>query len=558
MSTFHDEYPYIGPVWYRSALSKEDTIVCVGIAECKQKNNITELMLLDGPYAGEKIIADFIYVPKKENDNSFRQNKDAIKLLADEYTSSLVGISLFEKRYLQEDNGLKQNDTINLLKDKYYKKAFYVLTSKESVASLPSNIDQILKSFIEPRNAKMPTTIEINSKVLNEDEDINKSKKEKINNPPVIPDVAYIMDNNYFSSRKEKIFVEENIKNISECKTPEDLKKTTIDLINHLNKKFVGQEHAAELIAQNILVNQYYINKGISDSELRILKSVLLVDGSTGTGKTAIVKEISEKLNVPVVVTTATAYSSVGYKGADLTDILEELLEKSHGNRKLAERGVVCIDEIDKLAQTREDTMVNKAAIQQELLTFIGGNKYTLDDEKNGNTITFDTSKLTFVGLGAFTNLRESDKKDISLIGFEREFEQKNISDSDHQIRDYVDYGMMKEFMGRITSIITTKDYSIEDYEKILLKSDISPLKGFIKSCSLLGIEKIDYTPEFVNELAREASEMESGARSLQRLMNEIKEKYTLPILKGEIDSLILTPKELKRFSSNSKKSAVY
>lgn len=330
---------------------------------------------------------------------------------------------------------------------------------------------------------------------------------------------------------------------------------TSIDinlLIKMLEDKFIGQEKVIEAIVSNIYTNQKIID--LNDKTLLELnKTSILLDGSTGTGKTAIIKDIADNIGVPIIITNPSNYSSTGYVGASLSDILVELLKKANGDLKLAERGIVCFDEIDKLGgYDKSRRLEMKSAIQRELLTLIGGTIYEIN--YNDSKINFDTSKITFFGLGAFTDIRDikMNKNSTKKIGFNNDNEEENTYVITEQ--DYIDYGLERELMGRFKVILYTKDYSINDYKNILLNSSISPLKGFIDTIKLLSDNTIEvtYSDDFVDAVAFSAYNDKFGARGVQKIMSTIKSYFLKRILCKEIQKINLTAdllNELKEMS---------
>lgn len=198
----------------------------------------------------------------------------------------------------------------------------------------------------------------------------------------------------------------------SQQKTNESLPNIDLDndrvwlFLDEIQKKFIGQETTVEDLFYNIVNNQQLATmKEIPDGQ----RSIIFLDGPTGTGKTAITREITEKLGVPFTSTSIINYSSTGYVGGDITDILKELYKKANGNIEKAQSGIVVLDEFDKIAYSRSGGIEMKRAVQQQLLDFLGGGKYTIrlgDSIFDMKEIEFDTSKLTFVCLGALTDLR--------------------------------------------------------------------------------------------------------------------------------------------------------
>ena len=336
-----------------------------------------------------------------------------------------------------------------------------------------------------------------------------------------------------------------------------DVKK----VIESISKRIVGQNEAIKTLVSNIYFNQVLfdslsdLNSDVISNELDSRKVAILLDGTTGTGKTAIIKEIATRFKLPMAVVNANSFSETGYVGPSITEMLSDLLNQANGNLELAQRGIVFLDEVDKIADCNEDDSHSmKLGVQKELLGFISGAKYDLKvDNKNffekGTTIKFNTSKLTFILSGAFTRIKDKkiEEKNRKVLGFNRDKEENVERTYTMSSDDYIEYGLMKEFFGRIKVIVSTKTYSVEDLKKILLESEISPIKGFEKNCIMFGYNGIDYDDEIIDILANEAYTIGTGARALQSLVTGMQDViiYDLITHKFDDDNLVLFDKSL-------------
>ena len=340
-----------------------------------------------------------------------------------------------------------------------------------------------------------------------------------------------------------------------ELKVKEENKKEEISdikvnsVIDKITNKIIGQDDAIKTLVSNIYHNQKLINfiseqEEIDPSLLDSSKVSILLDGETGTGKTAIEKEIAKELDLPIVITSANSFSETGYVGPTITDILKKLLDQTNGDIKKAERGIVVLDEIDKI--TKEEGIAGKSmheGVQNELLSFIGGGEYDISNGGFGffsNKIKFDTSKLTFILSGAFTDLREQkieeEEKKYKSMGFTYNDESNTEKTYTLLPEDYIKSGLKREFFGRIKVLTGTKSYDHDAYKKILLESKISPLKNFEQTVKLYGYPGIEYDESFVNKLAEEAVKMKTGARGLQTVMSGIQNKLLMGLINHEFD----------------------
>lgn len=217
-----------------------------------------------------------------------------------------------------------------------------------------------------------------------------------------------------------------------------------VKIKEEIRKKVMCQDTAIDMIVNNIYINQKMIQSGDKDRIRQ--KSTILLDGPTGTGKTFIIRETTEKMGLPYVLAPSTSFSTTGYKGSDLTDILIKLLDKSNGDIALAQRGIIVIDEFDKLGVSDGDKeLAIRKGMQHELLTFIEVAKY--DVEYEGQKYEFDTSKITFIALGAFTNLRErkiveNEKNNKQTLGFNTSTNSKYNRVYTITADDYIDEGI--------------------------------------------------------------------------------------------------------------------
>lgn len=320
---------------------------------------------------------------------------------------------------------------------------------------------------------------------------------------------------------------------------PFSVKKEQIPkILAAILKKVVAQDTTVQDVLYNIFMNQKILDTGNEDL-INSNKANIILDGPTGTGKTLMLNLITEQLSIPFVKRAVTSFSTTGYKGADLNDLLIALLDAANGDLELAQRGVVALDEFDKLASTNsERDLVMKKALQEELLEYLSGEKFEL--EYNGKKIVFDTSKLTFIGLGAFDALRtrkieENERKYNHSIGFSGANPEDYVREYSMTQEDYIDEGLMKELVGRFTTLTSTKQLSKEDLKKIIYESSLSPLKGLQELGKMENIT-ITIEDEVVDRIVEMAYESGFGARGLQTLFNNIKNVVLKEILLGGVD----------------------
>ena len=283
------------------------------------------------------------------------------------------------------------------------------------------------------------------------------------------------------------------------------------EIKRRIKEKVIGQDRAVDMIVNLIYTNQKIVEYG-NDDLMRSLATAL-IDGPTGTGKTLISQEVAKELSLPVAELAITEFSSAGYKGDDLVKtICTTLLQKAEelgGGIELAERGIVVLDEFDKLA-SNINGLEMKRSVQQDLLPVLGRSG-THTVEYKGKTYTFDFSKLTFLCMGAFTDLRKrkiAESKDGTYT----------ITDT-----DYMNEGLSDELVGRFSVLGATRDFGKEDYIKILTTSKISPLLCLKKAAKEIFHKELIYDDSFVDKLADMASHGNTGARRLNTIVEGMK-----------------------------------
>lgn len=326
--------------------------------------------------------------------------------------------------------------------------------------------------------------------------------------------------------------------------------KETIDKIK---QKVIAQDSTVETLVNNIYNNQVVIESNNSNL-LNTSKVNVLLDGPTGTGKTLIIKNIANELNLPMNIVPATIFSAPGYRGADIEDMIIPLLDKTGGNLELAERGIIVLDEFDKLASDDDNSLEMHKAVQYGLLAYLSGTKIPI--EYKGKKIEFDTSKITFICLGAFTDLRERKIKEATIEVYLKthdnvskeeaikilEEESKDTTyeqlllkygkllkndlvnaEAMYTIKpeDYIEEGIIREMVGRFTLLTATQGLGKEALKRILFESEISPLNNIVEVGKLHG-KNIIYSEKIVDKIVEKAYNMHTGARALQTVVNGI------------------------------------
>ena len=288
-------------------------------------------------------------------------------------------------------------------------------------------------------------------------------------------------------------------------------------MYNSIKKTVISQDEQIMQILTALYKNQKVANSNLDIDLIAKLKENVLIYGPTGTGKTEILKRISRLYNIPIVIYDVTTLSEVGYVGGDVVDMLKELYAAADEDIELAEKGILVIDEFDKLAEKSGDNQshVSREGVQRSLLKMLDGAVFYLEDTK------FDTSKLSIVCLGAFTGIaKDEDYKKITYDDFRK-------------------YGIKRELLGRFSKTIAMNDLKKEDIIKILKESDFSPLNTYRELFKKMKIN-FKYTDDFIDYIAELAMEKESGARSLKTVFDEAISSALFKIFAGEYTGIEL------------------
>jgi ATP-dependent Clp protease ATP-binding subunit ClpX len=344
----------------------------------------------------------------------------------------------------------------------------------------------------------------------------------------------------YFKTAENAFLENEKVDIELEDKEPKEIANqlVNIDEINieevyeNIQKSIIGQDAAIKKILGAIYTNQLLLSKSKNSDNIRLQKKVVLAVGPTGTGKTEIIKQIAKEFDLPILIEDATRFTKEGYVGGSIQDIFNHLIDNCDGNFDKAESSILVIDEIDKLAKSNGQSGVGSDGVQNALLKLIDGNKFTIEDDSF--SYDFDTSHLTIILLGAFSNLKKG-TKDSKHVGFIPE--ENKPTNQEYTTEDFIKYGMIPEFMGRISNIVTLKELKKEDLKKILCNSEISPLnlkEDFLKTIDI----DLTYDDNFIKEIVAKAINLNTGARGLKTAIYNVFDEIDFELLKGDISEV--------------------
>ena len=329
----------------------------------------------------------------------------------------------------------------------------------------------------------------------------------------------YIICKDIDAMEGAEIYINENYEEeqVRSLNTSNTISIDTKSLREYIKKSVLAQDEAIDKIVTTIWKNLN--NKNVATTEN------ILVSGSTGVGKTEIFRRISKRIGIPIVRCDANDYTSSGYVGKNIEEMLYALINNAGGDLVKASHGIIIIDEIDKLAGTGKNDEVATTKVQDALLTMIEGNIYKIKQENE--VYNLDTSKITFVGLGAFARAQKFKSRTAGFNTFEVNI-HKQLTDE-----DIVSYGLEPELLGRFPVRVVLNDLGIKELYQITKESELSSLKQEVEFFKNLGIV-VDFTDDLVSNIAKKAYSYKSGARGITRVISDMLEDVMKEVSDGQ------------------------
>ena len=300
-----------------------------------------------------------------------------------------------------------------------------------------------------------------------------------------------------------------------------------------LDDYVIGQEYAKKVISVAVYNHYKRVETNTMD-DIEIEKSNMLMIGPTGSGKTYLVKTLARLLDVPLAIADATSLTEAGYIGDDIESVLSKLLAAADNDVEKAEKGIVFIDEIDKIAKKKNTSQrdVSGESVQQGLLKLLEGSEVEVPVGANSKNAmvpltTMNTKNILFICGGAFPGLEDIIKERLNKqasIGFQADLKDKYDADPNLlekvTLDDIRNFGMIPEFIGRLPIIFTLRGLDEEMLVKILKEPKNAILKQYQKLLALDEVQ-LDFDEEALHTIARKAMEKMTGARALRAIIED-------------------------------------